>query len=174
MQVSAAAGALAARLRIRSLLGCKRGVTCRYRLQPEVVLLREVEGDQAEQLAAELPGLVTVQGSSASRKAAVADARQHEKLLEKVICCSTLTDIPGLGQSGSSIKEFAPRWEAIVPPSCEYLDIDKDKDISAEAHSLSKPGPLRLEYCFQCIALARIFLKAPFQQGIEMMLSSRA
>ena len=115
MQVSAAAGALAARLRIRRLLGCKRGVPCRYRLQPEVVLL---------------------------------------------------TDIPGLAQSGSSIKEFAPRWEAIVPPSCE--------DISAEAHSLSTPGPLHSEYCFQCIARERIFLKSPFQQGIEMMLSSRA
>ena len=57
---------------------------CRYRLQPEVVLLRDVEGAQAEQLAAELPGLVTVQGAGASRKAAVADTRQHEKLLEKV------------------------------------------------------------------------------------------
>ena len=57
---------------------------CRYRLQPEVMLLKEVESAQADELAAELPGLVTVQGSGASRKAAVGDARQHEKLLEKV------------------------------------------------------------------------------------------
>ena len=63
---------------------------CRYRLQPEVVLLKEVEGDHADQLAAELPGLVTVQGSGASRKAAVGDARQHEKLLEKVCTRSRL------------------------------------------------------------------------------------
>ena len=75
----------------RELQGHQRGgVCCRYRLQPEVVLLRDVEGAQAEQLAAELPGLVTVQGSGASRKAAVADARQHEKLLEKVSAKSPL------------------------------------------------------------------------------------
>ena len=64
--------------------GNQKGVTCRYRLQSEVVLLNHVDGDQAEQLAAELPGLVTVHGSEASRKAVVADARHHEKLLEKV------------------------------------------------------------------------------------------
>lgn len=63
---------------------CLRGEVCRYRLQPEVVLLRDVKGAEAEQLATELPGLVTVQGSGASRKAAVGDERQHEKLLEKV------------------------------------------------------------------------------------------
>ena len=57
---------------------------CRYRLQPEVVLLKEVEGEEADALAAELPGLVTVQGSGGDRKAVVTDARQHEKLLEKV------------------------------------------------------------------------------------------
>ena len=56
----------------------------RYRLQPEVVLLKEVEGGEADAFAAELPGLVTVQGSGGDRKAVVTDARQHEKLLEKV------------------------------------------------------------------------------------------
>ena len=57
---------------------------CRYRLQPEVVLLKEVEGEEADALAGELPGLVMVQGSGGDRKAVVTDARQHEKLLEKV------------------------------------------------------------------------------------------
>ena len=62
---------------------------CRYRLQPEVVLQRELMGEQADQLAAELPGLVSVQGNGASRKAVVGNARQHEKLLEKVGCASS-------------------------------------------------------------------------------------
>ena len=62
---------------------------CRYRLQPEVVLQREVMGEQADQLAAELPGLVSVRGNGASRKAVAGDARQHEKLLEKVGCPSS-------------------------------------------------------------------------------------
>ena len=35
-------------------------------------------------MAGELPGLVMVQGSGGDRKAVVTDARQHEKLLEKV------------------------------------------------------------------------------------------
>lgn len=56
----------------------------RYRLQPEVVLLKEVAGAEADGLAVALPGLVTVQGSGGDRKAVVSDARQHEKLLEKV------------------------------------------------------------------------------------------
>jgi hypothetical protein len=62
---------------------------CRYRLQPEVVLQRELMGEQADQLAAELPGLVSVQVNGASRKAVVGNARQHEKLLEKVGCASS-------------------------------------------------------------------------------------
>ena len=49
-----------------------------------MVLLKEVAGEEADALAAELPGLVTVQGSGGDRKAVVTDARQHEKLLEKV------------------------------------------------------------------------------------------
>ena len=49
-----------------------------------MVLLKEVAGDEAEALSAELPGLVMVQGSGGDRKAVVTDARQHEKLLEKV------------------------------------------------------------------------------------------
>ena len=61
-----------------------KATLCRYRLQPEVVLLKEVAGEEADALAAELPGLVTVQGSDGDRKAVVAAARQHEKLLEKV------------------------------------------------------------------------------------------
>ena len=84
--------------------GCLRGGVCRYRLQPEVVLLRDVKGAQAEQLAAELPGLVTLQGAGASRKAAVGDARQHEKLLEKVRAWSRLACrqwVRGLRLSGT-------------------------------------------------------------------------
>ena len=46
-------------------------------------------GEQADQLAAELPSLVSAQGNAASRKAVVGDARQHEKLLEKVGCPSS-------------------------------------------------------------------------------------
>ena len=41
-------------------------------------------GKHADQSAAELPGLVSVQANRASRKAVVGDARQHEKLLENV------------------------------------------------------------------------------------------
>lgn len=65
------------------MISLKKGVPCRYHLQPEVVLLKAVEGERAEQLAAELPGLVTVQATGAARQAVVGEARKHEKLLEK-------------------------------------------------------------------------------------------
>ena len=71
----------------------------RYRLQPEVVLLKEVAGAQADSLAAALPGLVVVQGSGADRRAVAADARQHEKLLEKVGAGATApAHAAGLGE----------------------------------------------------------------------------
>ncbi|KAK9868086.1 hypothetical protein WJX84_006631 [Apatococcus fuscideae] len=54
--------------------------TAWYRLNPEVVLLQEVGGDAAEDLAAELPGLIVVQDG----KACVTDPRAHDILLEKV------------------------------------------------------------------------------------------
>lgn len=57
--------------------------TAWYKLLPEVVLRREVMGDDADALAAELPGLVVVQGKGAGRCAEVGDARKHDKLLEK-------------------------------------------------------------------------------------------
>ncbi len=59
-------------------------VACRYRLQPEVAILQPVVGPKADALAAACPGLFTVEGSGASRRAVAGDARQHEKQLEKV------------------------------------------------------------------------------------------
>eukprot|EP00877_Chromochloris_zofingiensis_P010207 jgi/Chrzof1/543/Cz01g19190.t1 len=59
--------------------------TAWYRLHPEVVLLQEVEGELAEQLASTAPGLVVVDsGADGVKRARVTDARQHENLLEKV------------------------------------------------------------------------------------------
>lgn len=57
---------------------------CRYRLQPEVVILEPVVGSKADSLAQICPGLFTVEGSGPSRRAVAGDARQHEKQLEKV------------------------------------------------------------------------------------------
>lgn len=58
--------------------------TAWYRLLPEAVLLRPVEGDLAEELAAELPGLATIQSDkSGKKKVVLAPAREHEQLLEK-------------------------------------------------------------------------------------------
>lgn len=57
---------------------------CRYRLQPEVVILEPVLGDKADALAAACPGLFGVEDRGAARRAVAGDARQHEKQLEKV------------------------------------------------------------------------------------------
>lgn len=69
--------------------------TAWYRLYPEVVLLEEVTGQDARDLAAELPGLCTlVEGRKGGNKsnsnkgdsvvAVMDDAKEHTKLLEKV------------------------------------------------------------------------------------------
>lgn len=55
-----------------------------YRLMPEVVLLQQPRGTVAQQLAAELPGLLSLQGSGDKATLVVGDVRQHDKLLEKV------------------------------------------------------------------------------------------
>lgn len=55
--------------------------TAWYSLRPEVVLLRDVKGQDATDLAADLPGLVTIGPGGV---AMVADARDHDVLLEKV------------------------------------------------------------------------------------------
>lgn len=50
-----------------------------YRLMPEFVLLKTVDGEDAHMLASELPGLVIVEND----KAVAGNARDYDKLLEK-------------------------------------------------------------------------------------------
>lgn len=58
--------------------------TAWYRLHPEVAITAPITGDDADALAAALPGLVAVDGAGAGRRAVVAaPARGAEKLLEK-------------------------------------------------------------------------------------------
>eukprot|EP00879_Flechtneria_rotunda_P029196 GHRR01031476.1.p1 GENE.GHRR01031476.1~~GHRR01031476.1.p1 ORF type:complete len:114 (+),score=34.73 GHRR01031476.1:366-707(+) len=54
--------------------------TAWYRLQPEVVLLQPVTGDDAQQLAKYVPELFSVQDG----QLVVGEARQHEHKLEQV------------------------------------------------------------------------------------------
>ncbi|KAF8057238.1 LAF3 [Scenedesmus sp. PABB004] len=54
--------------------------TAWYRLQPEVVLTREVAGDEAAGIAAAVPGLFTLERG----RLVAGDARQHEDKLERV------------------------------------------------------------------------------------------
>lgn len=58
--------------------------TAWYRLQPELAITSPIMGDAADALAAELPGLVAVEGAGGARRAVVASpARGAENLLEK-------------------------------------------------------------------------------------------
>lgn len=58
--------------------------TAWYRLHPELAITGDITGADADTLASELPGLITVQGAGPSRRAVVAaPARGAEKLLEK-------------------------------------------------------------------------------------------
>lgn len=59
-----------------------------YRLLPEVVILKEVNGDLAEQLVDELPGLFSLEKVGPSSRLRVGDPKKHELLLEKVRCLS--------------------------------------------------------------------------------------
>lgn len=54
-----------------------------YRLLPSAALLQAVDGDLADELSEELPGLVTVEGKGPHRRAILGEARDHELLLEK-------------------------------------------------------------------------------------------
>ncbi len=54
--------------------------------------LQEVGGDAAEDLAAELPGLIVVQDG----KACVTDPRAHDILLEKVPSCNVMFSQPAM------------------------------------------------------------------------------
>lgn len=58
--------------------------TAWYRLQPEVVLLQQLDGPDAAELVAAVPGLFSLDKKG---RLAVAAARQHEDKLEKVRLC---------------------------------------------------------------------------------------
>ncbi|GMH36520.1 hypothetical protein BSKO_04388 [Bryopsis sp. KO-2023] len=58
--------------------------TAWYRLQPEVVLLKDVEGERAKTLAQEFSGLFVTEKKDGKTVAKVTQARGNEKLLEKV------------------------------------------------------------------------------------------
>ncbi|CAD7698299.1 unnamed protein product [Ostreobium quekettii] len=58
--------------------------TAWYRLHPEVILLKEVEGALAGKLVQELPGLIVSEEHMGKQVAKVTSAREHEGLLEKV------------------------------------------------------------------------------------------
>lgn len=74
----------------RCMLVDRVALGCRYRLQPEVVLLEPVVGEKADKLAGLCPGLISVEGSGQQRRAVAGNARQHEKQLEKVLPCGLL------------------------------------------------------------------------------------
>ena len=61
--------------------------TAWYKLLPELHMLEDITGADADELAAALPGLVSVVGSRERRKAVAAPAREHDLLLEKARRC---------------------------------------------------------------------------------------
>mmetsp|Transcript_29754 Transcript_29754/g.70947 ORF Transcript_29754/g.70947 Transcript_29754/m.70947 type:complete len:362 (+) Transcript_29754:185-1270(+) len=63
--------------------------TAWYKLKPEVVLLKPVAGELADELVEKCPGLFYMEGTGAGRLVKVDDPLKHPKLLEKVRCMST-------------------------------------------------------------------------------------
>lgn len=60
--------------------------TAWYALKPELILLKEVRGGDAEALADALPGLVTVEvGEDGERVAVMGDVEEYPLLMEKVV-----------------------------------------------------------------------------------------
>jgi len=54
-----------------------------YRLLSEIVLIKELEGNSAKELAQELPGLVGIDTSESIEKAVIKSARENEQIIEK-------------------------------------------------------------------------------------------
>merc|ERR1712113_1010451 len=54
-----------------------------YRLLPEIVFIKELEGDSARELAQELPGLVNINTSESIEKVVIKSTRENEQIFEK-------------------------------------------------------------------------------------------
>ena len=98
-----------------------------YRLMPEVVLLQQPCGAVAQQLAAELPGLLSLQGSGDKATVVVGDVRKHDRLLEKVRCRGTLLGRRWVERAAGggvgmlwSTAQVGPRGQAPVLPLCKW------------------------------------------------------